>query len=180
MQRKELKKIGFEKRERYAGTVSNFGIKNNSFKGFPERTMLLKDVKQMETGNVVTDHLWLTVGKTLQNLNLKVGDIIIFNARVGTYRKGKNFSKQDYKLNRLTDIEVKSAKRNLEEGEITSAIPVTINELKEIDIVKQYEREYEEYLAGLSYFDDLAKNAEVIISRKNKIAKAQSDFLKSL
>jgi hypothetical protein len=64
--RTKMKEIGSETRERYRATVGRMGIKSNAFKGFPERTILLKDVVNVATNEIVTDHLWFTVGKTLK------------------------------------------------------------------------------------------------------------------
>lgn len=127
--RTKLKAIGKETRNRYHATVGRMGIKSNEFKGFPERTILLKNVVNVDTGEVVTDHLWFTVGKTLKNLKLKEGDEITFNARVGTYRKGYIDKTTDYKLNYMTKIEVKSIDRELNAGEITSDTEPSFEEL---------------------------------------------------
>ena len=83
----------------------------------------------VDTGEVVTDHLWFTVGKTLKNLKLKEGDEITFYARVGTYRKGYIDKTTDYKLNYMTKIEVKSLDRELNAGEITSDTEPSFEEL---------------------------------------------------
>lgn len=98
--RTKLKAIGKETRNRYHATVGRMGIKSNEFKGFPERTILLKNVVNVDTGEVVTDHLWFTVDKTT-----------------------------DYKLNYMTKIEVKSLDRELKAGEITSDTEPSFEEL---------------------------------------------------
>ncbi len=54
----------------------------------PEKTILLKDIRILETGTLATDHLWFTCGKTFDRLRLNAGDQIAFNARVGQYEKG--------------------------------------------------------------------------------------------
>ena len=142
-----LKEIGKETRLRYHATVGRFGIKSNPFKGFPERTIMLKNVVNVNTGEVVTDHLWFTVGRTLNALNLKVGDEITFNARVGTYKKGYKSKTLDYKLNNMSKIEVKRIDRELEEGEITSGTEPTFEELWAAQRRKVIERiENEEYM----------------------------------
>ena len=45
--RTALKAIGKETRNRYHATVGRMGIKSNEFKGFPERTILLKDILEL-------------------------------------------------------------------------------------------------------------------------------------
>lgn len=127
--RKELQNIGTKTRNRYRAAVGRMGIKSNVFKGFPERTILLKNIVNVDTEEVVTNHLWFTVGKTLKKLKLKEGDEITFNARVGIYEKGYIEKTTDYKLNRMTKIEVKAINRELEEGEITSDTEPSFEEL---------------------------------------------------
>ena len=127
--RSKMKEIGSKTRERYRATVGRMGIKSNEFKGFPERTILLKDVVNVATNEIVTDHLWFTVGKTLKELDLKEGDEITFNARVGSYKKGYIYKTTDYKLNYMSKIEVKPVDRELNEGEITSKTEPSFQEL---------------------------------------------------
>lgn len=129
--RKELKNLGSEARFRYKATVGRMGIKSNNFKGFPERTILLKNLIEESSKKLVTNHIWFTVGKTLRELNLKEGDEISFEARVAPYRKGYRKDKTDYKLNRMTQISVIRQNRELKENEITSATEPTFNELFE-------------------------------------------------
>ncbi len=71
---------------------------------------MLKDVK-FENGNLAADHIWFTVGKTILSAELKEGDKITFEARIGAYEKGyvnyKEFIDErtiDYKLNRPTNF----------------------------------------------------------------------------
>ena len=81
----------------------------------PEKTILLKDIRILETGTLATDHLWFTCGKTFDRLRLNAGDQIAFNARVGQYEKGykgrkaertgEAWSKTDYHLERPTKAE---------------------------------------------------------------------------
>jgi len=130
--RSKLKNIGSETRKRYRATVGRMGIKSNNFKNFPERTIVLNNVIDTETNEEITDHLWFTVGKQLKKLKLKAGDVISFNARVGTYKKGYRHDIKDYKLNRMTKIVVEqSVERELAKGELTSASEPTFEELLE-------------------------------------------------
>jgi len=64
-------------------------------------------VRFLETGELATDHIWFTVGKTIRGLNLSIGEKIQFDARVTTYSKGyvRGFIDErtvDFKLNRPT------------------------------------------------------------------------------
>jgi hypothetical protein len=61
----------------------------------------------LETNELATDHIWFTVGKTIKELNLTIGEKIQFVARVTTYIKGyvNGFIDErtvDLKLNRPT------------------------------------------------------------------------------
>lgn len=71
----------------------------------------------MDNNEFATNHIWFTVGKTIENLNLETGDIIEFDARITDYEKGyvnhRNFidnRKMDYKLSRPTKFEKISSK----------------------------------------------------------------------
>lgn len=108
--RKELKKIDNE-RVIFLGKVERFGTKSN-WHGFQEPTILLTDIT-FEDGKTACDHIWFKVGKTIEKLNLKVGDKIQFEARVGSYVKGYvnhrkwiDERRTDFKLNRPTKIKI--------------------------------------------------------------------------
>jgi hypothetical protein len=109
--RKELgKKDG--QRLRFKATVQRFGTKTN-YHGYPEKTVLLSDVFFASDGSVAADHLWFSVGKTIDSLGLTEGAIVAFDARIGTYEKGYvNYRKgiddrsQDWKLTRPTKFEL--------------------------------------------------------------------------
>ena len=148
--RNKVKEIGNKTRERYRATVGRMGIKSNEHKGFPERTILLKDLYLLTDDNeeLVTDHLWKTVHKQLKNLDLKEGDVITFNARVSTYKKGYRNKTIDYTLNYMTKIEVIREDRPLQEGEKTSSTEPTWKELWEAQRAareRRFKEEMEEY-----------------------------------
>lgn len=73
-------------RRRFEGTFERFGVKAG-YKG-PLRTLVLLNIKDVLTHQEVCDHLWFTVGKQLDKLNLKENDVIRFDARVTRYVKG--------------------------------------------------------------------------------------------
>jgi hypothetical protein len=95
----------------FSATVNKFGLKPN-WHGYGVPTILVTDVK-FEDVSFACDHLWFTVGKTIEKLNLKVGDKITFEARVSKYvkgyvnhREGINERRTDFKLNRPTKIKI--------------------------------------------------------------------------
>ena len=140
--RTKLKAIGTETRDRYLANVVRCGVMYNTFANKPERTILLGNVVHIDSGNIVTDHLWMKVGKKLCDLKLKSGDTIKFNARVGTYKRFSRKHKIDYKLNRMTNIEVSYSDRELNEDELTSADPATFGEWKDIQELNRLKKEY--------------------------------------
>jgi len=83
--REELAKL-HGKRRRFQGIFVRFGQKAG-YK-YPLTTILLKDVVDIASGKLVTDHLWFTMGKQFEALDLKEGDVVRFNARVIEYEKG--------------------------------------------------------------------------------------------
>jgi hypothetical protein len=83
--RKSLEKIN-EVRSTFIGTFSRSGVKS-SF-GYTKPTLLLVDVRDQSTGEIVTDHLWFNLTKGFEALNLSSGDVVQFDARVKPYQKG--------------------------------------------------------------------------------------------
>ncbi len=104
--RKNMKTINGS-RLRFRGVVERFGTKPN-WHGFPEDTLLLRDVTRLDTGEVVCDHLWFTRGLTWAGISQ--GATVESDARVGVYEKGYVNRRQwiderelDYKLTRPKD-----------------------------------------------------------------------------
>lgn len=83
--REKLQKLTDQARHTFTATIGRFGTKTG-YKGYSIPTILMKDVKL--NGEQVTDHLWFTIGKKLESLHLSENDIVRFDARVGSYRKG--------------------------------------------------------------------------------------------
>jgi hypothetical protein len=109
--REELKKLKDSGRLIYIGRVERFGTKPG-YEHTSIPTVLLKDIECVNTGIIVTDHIWLTVRKRLSAAHLEIGDYVRFKARVTPYLKGYVNSprqidnrKTDYRLSYPTDIE---------------------------------------------------------------------------
>ncbi|WP_262314513.1 hypothetical protein [Lacticaseibacillus parakribbianus] len=106
--REALRKLGTNARFQFTTTFERFG-KRSGWVG-DETTVLFSNVEQ--NGNMVTDHLWFTCGKTWSNLDLHEGDQVQFMARVAKYEKGYKGNREqvwdyhpietDYKLERPT------------------------------------------------------------------------------
>ena len=103
-----------DERRRFRGEVARFGKKVN-FKGYSEETILLRNIVDIETNDVVTDHVWFTYSKGFDDAKVRQGDRIEFDARVKSYKKGYvnkliKGTKQtvDFKLSHPTKIAVVS------------------------------------------------------------------------
>lgn len=99
-------------RKRFSARVERFGKKIN-FKGYSEETILLKNIVDLESNEVVADHLWFTFSLTFQKAKISEGCAIEFDARVKDYTKGYvnkkigiNNRKKDFKLSNPTKITV--------------------------------------------------------------------------
>jgi len=109
--RRELAKQDGQ-RKKFSALFIRLG-KKAGYHGYSEETILLNRITDVETGKVVTDHLWFTYTKGFQDAGLKEGDTIEFEARVKEYKKGYvnraygiNQRKHDYKLSHPTRIAV--------------------------------------------------------------------------
>ncbi|RAW00101.1 hypothetical protein [Pseudochryseolinea flava] len=74
-------------RKKFRAVFSRFGKKTN-YQGYSESTVLLTKVIDIEKKIVVTDHAWFSLTKGFEEINLKPGMIIEFEARVKAYEKG--------------------------------------------------------------------------------------------
>ncbi|GHN00447.1 hypothetical protein WSM22_19360 [Cytophagales bacterium WSM2-2] len=106
------KELAAEKgnRKKFRAIFSRIGKKKN-YKGYSEDTILLKNIVDLETNKVMTDHVWFSFTKGFEQASLKEGDSLEFEARIKEYRKGYvnksykiNNSSTDYKLSHPTKI----------------------------------------------------------------------------
>jgi hypothetical protein len=84
MMRNELQKLNGQ-RMRFRGTVERYGSRSN-WHGYPETTILLKDVCFASNGELACDHIWFKEGTWAWEL--EVGTTFEFDARVDSYMKG--------------------------------------------------------------------------------------------
>lgn len=106
-------------RKRFSAVVERFGKKIN-YKGYSEETILLKLIRDVESNEVVADHLWFTFSLAFQKAKIAEGCTIEFDARVKDYTKGYvnkaigiNNRKKDFKLSNPTKIVVTNSQRVL-------------------------------------------------------------------
>jgi hypothetical protein len=97
-------------RKRFSAEVERFGKKIN-YKGYSEETILLKNIRDIDSKEVVADHVWFTFSLTFQKAKVVEGSTIEFDARVKDYTKGYvnkkigiNNRKKDFKLSNPTKI----------------------------------------------------------------------------
>ncbi|MGQ2376520.1 hypothetical protein [Companilactobacillus zhachilii] len=109
--RTKLKELGSEKRYRYTGKFVKYGFKYSDWgKIHAKPTMILKDINLIDENNVetlVADHIWLNLTIGFKKLGILVeGEIVSFNGRVTTYKKGYYLGSQkvDYKLERPSKV----------------------------------------------------------------------------
>jgi hypothetical protein len=91
--REELEKFHGERR-RFQGEFIRYGQKRGW--KHPLTTIVLRNVIDVKTGRIVTDHLWFTQGKQFERLYLEPGDIVSFTARVTKYLKGYQGRRDEY------------------------------------------------------------------------------------
>jgi hypothetical protein len=92
------------KRLLLTATIGRFGTKSN-YHGFPQQTICFLNVKDADN-KILTDHVWFTVGKTIEKLNLQENQIVSFYARVSSYVKGYYKDEFDYKLNNISQLKL--------------------------------------------------------------------------
>ena len=109
--RKNLKdKVG--QRKKFKAVVARFGKKVN-YNGYTDITILLTHITDIETNKLVTNHQWFAYTKGFEQVKLKEGDTLEFEARVTVYKKGYvnrklsiNQRQSDFKLSHPTKIQV--------------------------------------------------------------------------
>jgi hypothetical protein len=99
-------------RKRFKGTFARLGKKKN-FNGYSEDTILLQNIVDISDNQRVADHVWFTFTKTFEDADVRVGDIIAFDARIKRYTKGyvskglkMNKQTMDFKLSHPTKVEI--------------------------------------------------------------------------
>jgi len=99
-------------RKKFRGIFVRTGRKTG-FKGYSQETILLKGIIDVESGMIVTDHLWLNFTKAFEAAGIREGMTFEFEARITEYAKGyvnKGYKidhrKKDYKLSHPTKFSV--------------------------------------------------------------------------
>lgn len=113
MMRKELAKQEGQ-RKKFQATFVKFGKKTN-YRGYTEETVLLKNIIDVESKKIVTDHVWFAYTKSFQQISLVDGTAIEFEARIKKYGKGYHNARYnidnrttDYRLSHPTKICLKN------------------------------------------------------------------------
>jgi hypothetical protein len=94
-------RVALAKREgerlRFRATVGRFGSKTG-FEGKTIKTVMVTQVYEAGMDALLTDHLWFDRGKW--SVDLHIGDVFEFDARVANYIKGTTRNKELYELGR--------------------------------------------------------------------------------
>jgi hypothetical protein len=100
-------------RKKYFATFARLGKKVN-YNGYSEDTILLTNITDAETNQVMADHLWFSYTKGFEKIQLIEGVEIEFEARVKEYKKGYvntyykiNNRSKDFKLSNPTKIKLR-------------------------------------------------------------------------
>jgi len=94
MRKKLAEEVGI--RKKFQGVFARYGKKVN-YKGYSEETVLVEQIVDAETNQVMCDHLWFSLTKSFEKLNLTSGDVLQFDARIKEYKKG--YKNSSYKIN---------------------------------------------------------------------------------
>lgn len=135
--REELAKL-YGARRRFQGTVDRFGVKAGW--KYPLTTVMLKNVSDCMTKKIVTDHLWFVLHKRFASLDLGIGDVVSFDARVTKYLKGylgrrhdededawaERMPQEDYRLSFPTKLAVMERAPHIEVKEIAAESPIGV------------------------------------------------------
>jgi hypothetical protein len=97
MRKKLAEEVGV--RKKFRGVFARYGKKVN-YKGYSEETVLVEQIVDAETGQVMCDHIWFNLTKSFEKLNLTSGDVLQFDARIKEYQKG--YKNSAYKINNTT------------------------------------------------------------------------------
>lgn len=109
--RKELADKEGERR-RFRATFVRFGSKQG-YQGYKEETILFKDIMDLSTNKLISDHAWFNLTKGFERLKLNPGIQITFDARIKEYHKGYvnrrygiDKRKKDYRLSHPTNVSI--------------------------------------------------------------------------
>ena len=92
-------------RDKFQGTFVRYG-KKPSYRGYPKKTLLLKDI--MRGSEIVANHVWLVMTKGFEALgDLQEGDRIEFHARVKPYYRGYNGYRKEVHLEKPIELDYK-------------------------------------------------------------------------
>lgn len=105
-------------RKRFTALFTRFGKKVN-YKGYSETTVLLNNITDTETNQVVADHLWFSYTAGFEKANIQEGALLEFDARIRQYTKGYvnkkygiNNRQKDFKLSHPTKIKTLSSQQS--------------------------------------------------------------------
>lgn len=93
--RKKLKKLAKGRQHTF---IAEVGIVNSGH-------VMLKNVRLIDDGSYVTQHVWIVKSRRCEYQHFKAGDKIRFAAKVHGYDKGPLYEKHDYGLSSIRKIQ---------------------------------------------------------------------------
>lgn len=96
--RHKLEEYQGKEKHRFTAKVIRYGSFYDYEKKENTTTILFRDVKS-ESGEVLTDHVWVRQDSYMKSIALKEGKVYSFEAKVGTYSRGR--TARDFQLNKL-------------------------------------------------------------------------------
>jgi len=99
-------------RRSFRATFVRFGSKRG-YQGYKEETILFRNVVDLSTDKLITDHAWFNLTKGFERLKLNPGTQVTFDARVKEYHKGYvngryglDNRKKDFRFSHPTNVSI--------------------------------------------------------------------------
>ena len=90
-------------KHRFSAKMVRYGSYKDRTTGKDQTTILFTELKD-EEGTLLTDHVWVREDSYMKTAALKQGRIYTFEAKVGTYNRGRTAS--DYQISKVRQISV--------------------------------------------------------------------------
>lgn len=85
----------------FSAKMIRYGSYKDRATGEEKTSILFRDLKD-EDGNILSDHVWVKEDSYIKKTTLEKGRIYSFEAKVGTYNRGR--TSKDYQINKLRHI----------------------------------------------------------------------------
>lgn len=99
--RYKLGKYQDQDKHTFTAEMVKYGSFVDRSTGKKSKTILFRNVKS-EKGEILTDHAWVREDSYMKEKQLKSGTVYTFEAKVGTYNRGR--TAKDFQLNRVRQL----------------------------------------------------------------------------